>query len=530
MFAVISTVLSYQLLAHDRDTDAYAGVDLAGVPSSTVVGAGAAVFLASIAVIALALLLLLVPAFVDRVSHSRTANAFSDVLMWLSVVLTAGALGYGLVPRAQWTATGFLPGYAKTVTYLFAGQTVLLALLTLIVLAFRHRAKGALFGGFGAPVAGSLGLGLGAAFSAATSYRVADLLNGSPVLTPAHIADRSQAGLQPPVSYQWAALGFVLMIVLAGFTLLWVNVVTRPILRRRVRVGTDEDFPNGRLEDRGRAKDIDRATANAQMTDLIALVATIAWFILAALGVGDTVLALRDLGPVRLAQHSGTVLANTVSVVTNVGTYLISLTAVLLVFLGIQTYRNERVRRTVGIIWDVVTFWPRAAHPLGPPCYAERAVPELVHRATWLATEQGGVILSGHSQGSVLCAATVLQLPPEARARTALLTYGSPLARLYERAFPAFFNANVRAEIAGAVAGPDDRPRWINLWRRTDPIGGPVGVGDCKLTDPASFGPLPGDRLPPAPAGHSGYQLTQQFGKAVDELLDHLTGERDRIS
>ena len=166
--------------------------------------------------------------------------------------------------------------------------------------------------------------------------------------------------------------------------------------------------------------------------------------------------------------------------------------------LGVQTYRNARVRRTVGVIWDLATFWPRAAHPLAPPCYAERVVPELVHRATWLAKEQGGLVLSGHSQGSVLVAATVLQLPPEARERTALLTYGSPLCRLYLRAFPNYFSEKVINDIAGAVAGGRGQERWVNLWRRTDPIGGAVGIGDRRLADPDRFDPLPGDRLPPA--------------------------------
>ena len=142
------------------------------------------------------------------------------------------------------------------------------------------------------------------------------------------------------------------------------------------------------------------------------------------------------------------------------------------------------------MVWDLATFWPRAAHPLGAPCYAERVVPELVHRTTWLATERGGVVLSGHSQGTVLAAATVLQLPAQARAGTALLTYGSPLRRLYARAFPAYINDDVLAEVgAGLSSAPigdpprafDGQPRWINLWRRTDPIGGHIdtrGIGD----------------------------------------------------
>jgi hypothetical protein len=232
-------------------------------------------------------------------------------------------------------------------------------------------------------------------------------------------------------------------------------------------------------------------------------------------------MALLRTGPVEIVR-SGSRPAEVLHVLTNLGTYLISLAVFLLVVLGIQTYRNERVRKTVGVIWDLSTFWPRAAHPLAPPCYAERVVPELVHRGTWLAKEQGGLILSGHSQGSVLAVAALLQLPKPARARTALLTYGSPVCRLYMRAFPTYFNEKVLGDITGAVSGPDGQSRWVNLWRRTDPIGGAVGVEDRRLTDPVGFNAPPGDRVPPAIAGHSGYQVTPEFAQAMTDLMARL--------
>jgi hypothetical protein len=204
------------------------------------------------------------------------------------------------------------------------------------------------------------------------------------------------------------------------------------------------------------------------------------------------VVAILGKSPVELAGPR-TGAGHLVSYLANLGTYLISLTAIGLVLLGIQAYRNQKVRRVVGVIWDVATFWPRAAHPLGVPCYAERVVPELVHRTTWLATMRGGVVLSGHSQGSVLAAATVLQLPKPARDGTALLTYGSPLRRLYVRAFPAYFNDDVLASIGARLADPDHQPRWTNLWRRTDPIGGHVdteGLGGRPLPAAAVPGAL----------------------------------------
>ena len=55
-----------------------------------------------------------------------------------------------------------------------------------------------------------------------------------------------------------------------------------------------------------------------------------------------------------------------------------------IVVLAWNSYRNPAVRRTVGILWDIGSFFPRAAHPLAPPSYGERAIPELAQRVTTL--------------------------------------------------------------------------------------------------------------------------------------------------
>ena len=122
------------------------------------------------------------------------------------------------------------------------------------------------------------------------------------------------------------------------------------------------------------------------------------------------------------------------------GSWLIGVGFLLFVTWGRRAYKDPSARRTIGILWDVGTFWPRAAHPFAPPCYAERAVPDLTWRmATWTAATGGRLVISGHSQGSVLAAAAVWQLTAAVRGRVALLTYGSPLERLYGRWFPAHF-------------------------------------------------------------------------------------------
>ena len=50
------------------------------------------------------------------------------------------------------------------------------------------------------------------------------------------------------------------------------------------------------------------------------------------------------------------------------------------------------------------------------------------------------MLLSCHSQGSVLGAAVLLQVETAVSARTSFLTYGSPLARLYGGFFFAYFS------------------------------------------------------------------------------------------
>lgn len=222
---------------------------------------------------------------------------------------------------------------------------------------------------------------------------------------------------------------------------------------------------------------------------------------------------LVDLTPVEVAEISTPAFS---SLVGALGVSVVTAMAAGLITLGVRAWRAPTLRSTVGIIWDLLSFWPRLVHPLCPPPYGGRAVLGLATRAVQLAEarERGGlgasaVVLSGHSQGSLVAvaAAAVLDfqaMPTEktpstkeegfaqtwlARDRAqdvlpqiAVVGYGSQLQFIYARLFPTYFGFGRMEWLYNTAlrCDADDRfgrrplPRWRSLYRWTDPIGGPV--------------------------------------------------------
>jgi hypothetical protein len=138
--------------------------------------------------------------------------------------------------------------------------------------------------------------------------------------------------------------------------------------------------------------------------------------------------------------------------------------------------------RRLGALAELVCFWPRAAHPTVPPCYALKVVPELAARAKEHLTEPNTrVVVAGHDLGSLLAVVAVARLMHGSdvdRERVGLLTAGSPLQWCYQRAFPAVFSHQSLTSLYGALEG-----RWRGLARGTDILGGGVTTWRQQVVD-----------------------------------------------
>jgi hypothetical protein len=456
------------------------------------------------------------PAMTDR-PHPRDAAPPRDVdvytfLPWLGLALAVGVgafVWFSSAFRDAWpddATRGDLSGYADVVVWLFAVQVVLLIVSAALCRLARGRG-GAAWGGFTPTGLAATGWLIGGGFGAALMLAVARIL-GSPT---AASRVNSARDLIVPTSYLWtsaAALGAALALVPALAWLVWRwRAVSAPL---REAVARSYDRP----ADADRTATIARQWGRAGLTDQLLPLAG------ALLGVVLALVVACSIG----YGISHEWILDQMSWAVTLGVLALAALAVALIQIGRRAYSNQDERRTIGVLWDLGTFWPRAVHPLAPPCYSERTVPDLLRRIDFRRAD-APVVLSCHSQGTVIGAAAVLQLG--SAAGLGLVTYGSPLRRLYTPMFPAYLGPDALQRVETVVAG-----RWRNLYRSSDPIGGYVFADqfgrpgpsvdlDWWLLDPVYDMP-PGDGTWPPTRGHGDYFADPAYEQACADVVGRL--------
>ncbi|WP_167737998.1 hypothetical protein [Cryobacterium sp. MDB2-10] len=216
-----------------------------------------------------------------------------------------------------------------------------------------------------------------------------------------------------------------------------------------------------------------------------------------------------------------------------------------------------RATRPLAIVWDLACFLPRAGHPLGAPCYTERAVPEVCRRVLWwldgreegTPPRQREVVLAAHSMGAVVAVAALFSLAAHPdwsarRDRVTLLSFGVQVRPYFGRFFPEILGPDVLGTLpclrprlwstdpwlADALATPPVPEaaspaaalpvrRWISLWRATDPLGFPAwsnrapGNPIDRFADEIDTSGYTG-----AVGTHGEYYRTRQYHDALADL------------
>jgi hypothetical protein len=467
----------------------------------------------------------------------------------------------GYLPNSADPGNTRLPWLQGAFGRLAVGQVIVLILLTACIgwLAARARAHdrerapgySPMLGGLLAVVFSCLGWLLGLAFSAGLGLWVAGRL-GQAVSSQQPSAPGGPPQLLVPPLYSWidATAVAAAVVVVAGAVIILIRML---LLTGRTAANIEEEDPNLPPEDPAtwpgspspREKKA-RARSAAMVRILAQSVESVSWIFAVAclLTVGVTAAAIWRYLSLSGRTSSWFPRTGWIMSVPTAGAWLVTTGAVAMMALAYAAYRNRNTRRLVGILWDVTTFWPRANHPLTPACSAERAVPQLADRIAALTTHDSDrLVLSAHSQGTVLGAAALLRLNQDqdgARlGRVALLTYGCPLRRLYARSFPAYFSWDVLQQVREDVGS-----RWLNLWASTDPIGGTIvpagyvmpqtGPPDAEVSerirnvewqmspDPLTLGVDPRTGEPVSVCDHSGYLDRPEYPGAVDELHESI--------
>jgi hypothetical protein len=514
--------------------------------------AGAALWLSVAALVGTALFLL-GPARRD-LTVANGLPGFGDVLQWMFVgqfalVLLLGSLaGHRSRPliTALLVAAGvLLAGLRVTDDWpkhrLFLAAAGLATVASLVALAGWAKREWhtteeqkrtrmysePVWGGRSAAMLAGTGWAFGSLYSAAVLFWVADWLNGAATVTSA------ASTVHLPVSLLWSAAGLITF----GLPLLVAGAVAAQRLGRLRRAARREqerrpEYRTYSPHQKRRTRDVADAVAvhrfiGAEALGMAGFLGGIT-VVFAILGVAGTATGLSPKDFARTLRRDG-VLGQTwpesvLKWLTDSGAVLAVLSLLGLVALIGFTYRNAGLRRSLGVIWDLATFWPRGAHPFAPPSYGERAVPHLLTRIC--GTGDRHIVLAGHSQGAVLAVATVLQLPAAQRDRVHLLTYGTQLTRLYGRVFPAFFDGTAREHVARALTGPSGEVRWRSLHRPTDQLGWAIGTPkgiDVYVTDPDGLAPVDGEVLDPPIRRHSEYPSSAEYLRQRSAAIDRLT-------
>ncbi|MFN8080383.1 MAG: hypothetical protein U0Q19_12545 [Kineosporiaceae bacterium] len=481
----------------------------------------------------------------------------------VSLLLAAAAAHTAPPPASAPAVAGPQPGLDASVRGLYAVQVVLLGFV-LVLTWWEARAAGRRDGpdqpawnGLATPVFAGLGWILGWLYSIAVLFGVQGWLDGNGVG-----ARRPEF----PVTMQWSAVGLAVGAVLALIAAVTAGI-TLAAARSAARHHLMPLVADAERHVRVRARDVAAAQGLHRFVGFIGLT-VLGWFAVLVVPVvvaGAAVTVCRAPMTVCRAvprwgawydvltwfgwpdtpRHTVVVIGAKLAVLLLGGLTLV---------IGL-TYRKPTFRRSLGVLWDIATFWPRGAHPFAPPCYAERAVPQLVTRIG--AFERTPLVLAGHSQGSLLCAAAIAQLSPDRREHVALLTMGTQITRLYGRTFPAFFGRHARERLAVLLGGDPragwDGVRWRSLYRDTDYLGWPISasatarhlVGDPDaglvgerdplgvavdrgVVDPCDLDPgqgrglrpdPPGEVVDPPIRGHSDYPMSARFAEIRDELV-----------
>ena len=484
---------------------------------------------------------------VGRVEHAVCTSARAALLLSALVALS----------RVWWTiddaGVTALPYDGRVQLVLFFTGLGLVVVFGAVVAAHAPWRQGdVLVHGFAAAGIALLGTLVSTIFTASLLNTVSQLIS-RPTLSTVAVPSRVPTGLYLPSTAYSGGLAFLEAVLVALTVLVVIVAWVRPRRARAIRTGHGRHDlgllyagHRPRRDDAGSTRDGDAATevaktiATSKLTDasgVILLVITVPTLVV-LLGYQTLLLAHEPWGSEHLRRFAtmGASLATLA-----IGAFLAYLRSAV---------TDPSARKRVSFLWDVVTFWPRASHPLGPPSYAERSVPEVVTRIRRIvgdSAEDGDpalaqqhaeaydagpqphyreahtdVLVVGYSQGCPIATAVVAQLPPEVRARTGLLTLASPVRRLYGRTFPAYFGAHQLEVFEQRMTRPDGL-HWANLVRETDYIGGWArsrddGSVDHWILDPPVLWE-DADPAPPPTHRHSNWFSDPQTRPFAQRLL-----------